>query len=295
MPMNVFHSKSEIRNELRMRKRQAAISVGFVPTMGYLHAGHVSLLQEARRGNDLVVLSIFVNPLQFGPNEDLDKYPRDLERDLHIAEEAGVDIVFVPAVEDMYPSPTLTKVVVHNVTERLCGASRPGHFDGVATVVTKLFNIVQPDQAYFGMKDAQQVAVIQQMVLDLDIPVEIVACSTLREPDGLAMSSRNVYLNPQERKEAVVLNQALSEAEQDVQSGALKLNDLKDAVTRRIRQSPLAQIDYVEVLQYPSLNPILERKEEEHTEDHTLEGRIIIAVAVRFGATRLIDNRVFAL
>ncbi len=212
--MQVIQHITDLRQSIRSRRaEQPSLRVGFVPTMGFLHEGHASLLEAARRSCDIVVLSIFVNPLQFGPNEDFERYPRDEERDLAVAEQAGTDIVFLPQVAEMYPQPIKTMVSVREVTTRLCGASRPGHFDGVATVVAKLFHIVQPDAAFFGMKDAQQVAVIEQMVLDLNLPVEIVPCPTIREADGLAKSSRNVYLNEEERKQATVLSAALREAE----------------------------------------------------------------------------------
>ncbi|CAG7648799.1 pantoate--beta-alanine ligase [Paenibacillus allorhizosphaerae] len=276
-------------NELRQAIRQHRSShldskVGFVPTMGYLHRGHGSLLERARDNCSLVVLSIFVNPLQFGPNEDFERYPRDEKRDLEVAQSAGTDIVFLPQVAEMYPTPTKTVITVSGVTERLCGASRPGHFDGVATVVSKLLNIVQPDFAYFGMKDAQQVAVIEQMVYDLNMPVTIVPCPTLREEDGLALSSRNVYLSDEERRQAIVLSAALADAEALMQDAAgLTPDRLQAVVVERIQSASLAHIDYAEVLSYPSLEPI-----------DSFEGadRIIVALAVKFGKTRLIDNRI---
>ncbi|SDC41860.1 pantoate--beta-alanine ligase [Paenibacillus sp. UNCCL117] len=282
--MQVIHRISELRACIRAaRAGREDFRVGFVPTMGFLHEGHASLLKAARKDCDLVVLSIFVNPLQFGPGEDFERYPRDEQRDLVTAAEAGADIVFMPQVEDMYPLPTRTIVSVAEVTSRLCGASRPGHFDGVATVVTKLLNIVQPDDAYFGMKDAQQVAVIEQMVLDLNMPVRIRPCPIVREADGLAKSSRNVYLNPEERRQAVVLSEALGEAGPLIEAAGDRLAPEEAAaqVRSKIEQAPLAVIDYVEVLDYPSLQPI-----------HSFAGskRVIVAVAVKFGHTRLIDN-----
>jgi len=262
-------------------------SVGFVPTMGFLHAGHLSLVERAKRDNDVVVMSVFVNPLQFGPNEDFERYPRDEARDLALMESAGVDAAFLPSVEEMYPGgPGKTTVSVAGVTERLCGASRPGHFDGVATVVSKLFHIIGPNRAYFGMKDAQQVAVIETMVRDLNFPVEIVPCETLREPDGLAMSSRNVYLTPAQRANAPALGRSLRsidgwlEEKPDATAGELERR-LADA----IRSVPGAELDYAQVLAYPSLEPI---------EGPVMEaGRFIAALAVKFGGTRLIDNRLF--
>jgi pantoate--beta-alanine ligase len=262
--------------------------VGLVPTMGYLHEGHVSLMRRAREECGVVVLSIFVNPLQFGPNEDYAAYPRDPERDLRIAADAGVDIVFMPDVGTMYPRPTLTTVQVKQVTDRLCGASRPGHFDGVATVVTKLFNIVKPDRAYFGQKDAQQVAVIRQMVFDLNIDVQIIAVPTVREPDGLALSSRNVYLSPQERKEAPVLYQALNLGEQQLRAGH-SFGETRRRMAEHIRTAPCAVIDYVELLTYPRLEPL---PEDGRLADLPEEESVILALAVKIGKTRLIDNKI---
>jgi pantoate--beta-alanine ligase len=280
--MEVIHSIADLRSRIRDYRRKNDQSVGFVPTMGYLHEGHASLLRKARAQSGLVVLSIFVNPLQFGPGEDFERYPRNTERDLQLAEAAGVDLVFMPSVSEMYPSPTRTTVSVTGLTSRLCGASRPGHFDGVATVVSKLFHIVQPDQAFFGLKDAQQVAVIEQMVQDLNLGIEIVPCPILREADGLAMSSRNVYLSEEERKEALVLSQSLQKAKAFVESHTtFTPQELESLVSQHIASSPLAIIDYVEVLAYPTLEPF---ENSHHTHS------IIIALAVKFGKTRLIDN-----
>ncbi|MBD0380551.1 pantoate--beta-alanine ligase [Paenibacillus sedimenti] len=282
--MEVIHSISDLRARIRSYRRKNDQAVGFVPTMGFLHEGHASLLRKAREQCGLVVLSIFVNPLQFGPNEDFERYPRNAERDLYVAEAAGADIVFMPDIKEMYPGQIRTAVSVTGLTDRLCGASRPGHFDGVATVVSKLFHIVQPDQAFFGLKDAQQVAVIQQVVNDLNMPVEIVPCPTLREPDGLAMSSRNVYLSEEERRQALVLSQALQKAEDYVQANAnFTAAQLNQLVSRHIASAPLATIDYVEVLEYPTLQPF----ESSYLSDLS---SIIIALAVKFGNTRLIDN-----
>lgn len=271
--MKVLETVAEIRAELQ---QAPSGTVGLVPTMGYLHEGHLSLIRKARKECDRVVVSIFVNPIQFGENEDFDQYPRDFARDRQLAKEAGADLIFHPSVSEMYPSPLLTKVEVSKVTERLCGATRPGHFTGVATVVSKLFHIIQPDRAYFGLKDAQQVAVIEQMVRDLHFPVTIVPCEIVREPDGLAMSSRNVYLNQSERKQATILYQALQQVKQQHFSTPNKINQF---VTQTIKKSPLAQIEYVETLAYPSLKPI-----------DQIDQDVIVAVAVRFGTTRLIDN-----
>lgn len=261
------------------------VTVGLVPTMGYLHEGHASLIRKARQECDIIVLSIFVNPLQFGPNEDFASYPRNTGRDLAIAEQYGVDIVFLPEVEVMYPRQIKTTVQVTGLTDRLCGASRPGHFDGVATVVSKLFHIIQPDKAYFGLKDAQQVAVISQMVEDLNMGVEIIPCPTLREEDGLAMSSRNVYLSQKERSDALILFKALELGEKLL----LEHQSVKEAqvqMVQLIRQVSTAKIDYVDILTFPGLDPV-------DVEARLRSGgKFIIALAVRIGKTRLIDNRI---
>ncbi|MCC2683806.1 MAG: pantoate--beta-alanine ligase [Paenibacillaceae bacterium] len=284
--METIRTIQGLRSKLAGLRRERETTVGFMPTLGYMHEGHLSLIRAAKAQDGIVVLSIFVNPLQFGPNEDFAKYPRDTARDLKMAEEAGVDVAFVPDVEEMYPTPMRTKVSVSEVSERLCGASRPGHFDGVAAVVLKLFNIVQPDHAYFGLKDAQQVAVIEQMVHDLNVPVKIVPCPTLRESDGLAMSSRNVYLSPEERSQAPILNRALAEAEEALQNGEVRPEQLRQLVANRISEASLSDIDYVEVMQYPSLTPL---------DPQVTPKQLIVAVAVRFGKTRLIDNRILDL
>lgn len=263
---------------------------GLVPTMGYLHQGHASLLRRAKEECGVRVLSIFVNPIQFGPREDLSRYPRNEAGDLQLAEENGVDVVFLPSVEEMYPRPIQTSVRVAGVTERLCGASRPGHFDGVATVVSKLFNIAQPDKAYFGMKDAQQVAVIEQMVFDLNIPVEIVPCPIVREADGLALSSRNVYLSGEERRQALILSETLGLAEGWLAECQGDFAAVKEKMAAHIRTMPLADIDYVDLMLYPGIRPVYGLPQEEWA-----GGRLLAAVAVRFGTTRLIDNRLFEL
>jgi len=260
--------------------RQAGKTIGFVPTMGYLHDGHASLVKAAREQADFVVMSIFVNPLQFGPNEDLSRYPRDLEHDRKVAKAAGVDLLFTPSVEEMYPSRVLTNVSVSQVSEPLCGKSRPGHFDGVATVVMKLFQIVQPDLAFFGQKDAQQVAVVEQMVRDLSVPVEIVRCPIIREEDGLAMSSRNVYLGEEERKQATILYQTLQHARALIESKQ-PVNEIIGEMKKRISTQPLADIDYAEILRYPDMATV---------NTWTTGEQVLVALAVRFGRTRLIDN-----
>lgn len=261
--------------------RQAGKRIGFVPTMGYLHDGHASLVRYAAEQCDVVVMSIFVNPLQFGPKEDFSRYPRDLERDQAIAAKAGVTVLFTPSVEEMYPDEILTTVSVAKVTEPLCGKSRPGHFDGVATVVSKLFHIVGADAAYFGEKDAQQLAVIEQMVKDLSMPVTIVPCPIIREADGLAMSSRNVYLNGEERQQALILSQSLLRANERIRNGETNAELIKTGIVNMIEQKPLAGIDYVEVMTYPGLQEIATLAKGD---------RICIALAVKFGKTRLLDN-----
>lgn len=287
--MRVVRSIEQLREALEYMRQGGHTPIGFVPTMGYLHEGHASLLRRAGEMSNTVVMSIFVNPLQFGPNEDYDSYPRDEHRDLELAEREGVDIVFIPSVEEMYPQPTRTSVSVSELTTRLCGASRPGHFNGVTTVVNKLFNIVQPDYAFFGLKDAQQVAVLRRMVSDLNMNVEIVPCPIVREADGLALSSRNVFLSPEERSQALVLSCSLREARQCIEEGKVRtVAEVRVLLTSVISSSPLAVIDYAEILTFPDL---------EGVEDEVLltdvDGEIIIALAVKFGRTRLIDNNVF--
>ncbi|RNB88951.1 pantoate--beta-alanine ligase [Brevibacillus nitrificans] len=277
--MQQISTIAEMRVHIKEARRLGK-TIGIVPTMGFLHQGHLSLVKAAREKCDLVVMSIFVNPLQFGPNEDFERYPRDIEHDRQMAQSAGVDLLFTPEVSEMYPKPILTNISVSNVTEQLCGKSRPGHFDGVATVVTKLFQIVQPDYAFFGQKDAQQVAVVTQMTYDLSMPVQIVPCPIVREEDGLAMSSRNVYLTPEQRKEALVLSQSLKQAKSWLGEG-VALSEIRGRIIDMIAAMPLASIDYVELLRYPDLTPI---------EQRTPGESIIIALAVRFGHTRLIDN-----
>jgi pantoate--beta-alanine ligase len=275
MRMRVVHTIAEARAV----RRALPGTWGFVPTMGYLHEGHLSLVRRARAENDRVAVSIFVNPTQFGPHEDYARYPRDLERDLRLLEPLGVDLVFVPSVEEMYPPGFQTWVIVEEVSRPLEGASRPGHFRGVAMVVAKLFNILQPDRAYFGQKDAQQTVVIRRMVQDLNIPVEIVICPTVREPDGLAMSSRNTYLNPEERRAATVLFRALQAAKARYEAGERDAERLREAMREVIRAEPLARIDYVSVA-HPETLQELER----------VEGPALLSLAVYIGTTRLIDN-----
>lgn len=269
---------AEVQQTIRDEKLKGK-SIGYVPTMGYLHEGHVSLMNRARQENDIVVLSIFVNPLQFGPNEDYETYPRDFERDENVAKNAGVDYIFYPQVEEMYGSTPSVTVRVESRTDCLCGQKRPGHFDGVATVLTKFFNIIQPDKAYFGLKDAQQVAVVAGLIQDFNFPVELVPVEIVREEDGLAKSSRNVFLNELERQEAIELYQSLLKAKQAIEAGERNPNAIIGIVSEHIRNHTHGVIDYVEVYQYPELTPI-----------DTLSGHIILAVAVKFTNVRLIDN-----
>lgn len=259
--------------------RRAGQRIGFVPTMGYLHEGHLALMRQARAECDFVVVSIFVNPTQFGPGEDFDRYPRDLERDQSLCRSVPVDAIFHPSVAEMYPPGSLTRVQVSGITETLCGASRPGHFEGVATVVTKLFHVVTPDVAYFGQKDAQQVAVIRRMVRDLNMDLEIRPVPTVREPDGLAMSSRNVYLSPEDRQAALVLSRSLQMAQVRVAAGERDLAAIQAEMAALIAAEPRATIDYVSIVDYDTLQPV-----------ERLEGKALAALAVRFGKTRLIDN-----
>ncbi len=255
--------------------------ISFVPTMGFLHEGHASLLREARTRGDVLVLSLFVNPIQFGKNEDLDSYPRDMERDFQIADACGVDIVFTPTIAEMYPQGFQTGVSVRDITLPLCGASRPGHFDGVATVVTKLFNIVRPDVAFFGCKDYQQLAVIRRMTADLNMPVEIVGMPIVREEDGLAMSSRNAYLSPAERQSALCLSRAIQRARELFAGGERSVVVLTKETRAVIEQEAAASIDYVEFRDGTMLHE-LERA----------DGSTLLALAVKIGNTRLIDNTV---
>lgn len=287
--MKVIRTIQELRAEIKHRRITAPGPVGLVPTMGFLHEGHGSLMQQAREMTETVVLSIFVNPIQFGPGEDFETYPRDEKRDLAVAESKGVDIVFIPAVQEMYPQPTKTKVTVSELTSLLCGASRPGHFDGVTTVVNKLFNIVKPDYAFFGMKDAQQVAVIEQMVRDMNLDVAVVPCPIVREADGLALSSRNVYLKPEEREQALVLSRSLKTALEQLEGGSIATaGEVRRLLSDVITEAPLAEIEYAEVLTFPELIPI-----NNETRLADSGSAVILALAVRFGKTRLIDNARF--
>ncbi|MEJ5257267.1 MAG: pantoate--beta-alanine ligase [Fervidobacterium sp.] len=278
--MRLVHTVSEMKRitkELREKNK----TIGFVPTMGYLHKGHLSLVEQARKENDVVVVSIFVNPTQFGPNEDYSRYPRDLERDLRLLEPLGVDYVFNPPVEEMYPQFYSVYVDEIELSKYLCGASRPGHFRGVCTVVAKLFNIVKPTRAYFGQKDAQQFRVLKRMVENLNMDVEMIEMPIVREEDGLAMSSRNVYLNEEERKEATRLYKSLLKAKEMIESGERNVNKIKEEMLK-ILDHPLLRIDYVEIADEKTLTPV-----------ESIDGKVLIALAVFVGKARLIDNMIF--
>jgi len=266
-------------DELRAARHLLDAPVGLVPTMGYLHEGHLSLVKRAKTECERVVVSIFVNPTQFGPTEDLAKYPRNLERDLKMLENAGVDLVWTPTPEVMYPPNFQTWVTVDHLTLPLEGAIRPGHFRGVTTVVAKLFNAVQADKAYFGQKDAQQAAVIRRMALDLNFPTEVVVCPIVREADGLAMSSRNTYLDPAQRQAATVLHRALSAAKAAFETSERRAGTLRQIVTATVAAEPLAQLQYVSCADYDSLQELEE-----------VGGKALLSMAVMFGKTRLIDN-----
>lgn len=276
--MEVIARVAEMQARARQWRREGK-QVGFVPTMGYFHQGHLSLIRRAVQENDLAVVSVYVNPTQFGPQEDFHRYPRDLERDIRLAEEEGVHVLFAPSDAEMYPQGYQTYVEVTELTQGLCGARRPGHFRGVATVVAKLFHIVQPTRAYFGEKDYQQLRVVERMVRDLNLEVEIVPMPIVREIDGLAMSSRNVYLSPEERRAATVLYRAWKAAQEWVAQGERDALRLREKVVRFIEAEPLARVDYVEIVDPLTLEP-LER----------LEGEARLMLAAFVGSTRLIDN-----
>jgi pantoate--beta-alanine ligase len=265
--------------EIRALRLGIGGTVGFVPTMGYIHEGHLTLVKQARKENSAVIVSIYVNPAQFGPKEDFDAYPRDLDRDLELLQKEGMDIVFVPSDDDMYPPGFSSWVDVEKLTGRLEGASRQGHFRGVATVVTKLFNIIQPTRAYFGQKDAQQVVVIKKMVVDLNMNLIVVVVPTVRESDGLAMSSRNIYLNTKERRAATILFKALTLARQLYWSGERDAEKIRQRMTLLIQKEPLAQIDYISIANADTLEEL-----------DLLDRPAVASLAVKIGRTRLIDN-----
>lgn len=276
--MVIYSKIEEVRRQVSDWKKEG-LSVGLVPTMGYLHEGHKSLIDAARKDNDRVVVSIFVNPMQFGPNEDLASYPRDLDKDAKLCREAGVDLIFHPDAEEMYEPGFCSYVDMDGLTTELCGKSRPTHFRGVQTVVLKLFHIVTPDRAYFGQKDAQQLAVIRRMVRDLNVGIEIIGCPIIREADGLAKSSRNTYLNDAERQAALVLSRSLNVGKALAESGEINAQVIREAVKKEIEKEPMAKIDYVDVVDFDTITPI-----------DTLQGSVLIAIAVFIGKTRLIDN-----
>lgn len=279
--MEVLETIDSVRSLVRAARGEGK-KIGFVPTMGALHIGHVSLIEAAVADCDFVVVSIFVNPTQFGPGEDFEKYPRQLEADLEICNKAGVDVVFVPTPKQMYPVEKLTWVNVEKLTEPLCGRFRPGHFRGVTTVCAKLFNIVLPDVAYFGQKDAQQAIVIRQMVADLNMPLEIVVCPTVREPDGLAISSRNQYLTEQQRKDATYIYKSLHKCQQMIENGVTETEKIVAEMRKMLQQVPSIEIEYVSIVDAETLENI-----------DKISGKILAAIAIRIGPARLIDNILF--
>lgn len=276
--MEIATTIKETREIIKEWRRQGH-SIGLVPTMGFLHEGHESLIRKSVQDNDRTIVSIFVNPMQFGKNEDLETYPRDLERDSRLCLEDGVDLIFNPTPEEMYPDQFFSFVDMTTITGGLCGSDRPDHFRGVCTVVSKLFHITAPDRAYFGQKDAQQLSVIKKMVRDLNFDLEVIGCPTIREADGLAKSSRNTYLSQEERRAATVINCTLRYAEDALAGGERNAVALREDLIRMLRLEPLAQIEYVEIVDWKILQPIKK-----------LEKPALIAVAVKFGKTRLIDN-----
>lgn len=280
--MKIVSTIEEVRAQVKEWKKEG-LSIGFVPTMGYLHEGHMSLIDAAGE-NDKVVVSIFVNPMQFGPTEDLASYPRDLEHDAKLCEEHGVDLIFHPTPEEMYGDQFYSYVDMDVLTKELCGLSRPVHFRGVCTVVTKLFNIVTPDRVYFGQKDAQQLAVIKRMVKDLNMPLTITGCPIIREEDGLAKSSRNTYLSPEERKAALVLSRSIFLGKEMVENGERDCKKILAAMTAEIEKEPLAKIDYVKIVDLDTMQQV-----------EKIDRGILAAIAVYIGKTRLIDNFMYEL
>lgn len=274
--MKIITEISELRKMIKQWKKEGK-TIGLVPTMGFLHEGHASLLKRCRKENDIAVTSNFVNPIQFGPNEDLKTYPRDFKRDCELCREIGIDVVFHPEPEEMYNN-LCTFVDINLLSDTLCGKSRPSHFKGVCTVVSKLFNIVSPDKAYFGEKDAQQLAIIRKMTEDLNFDIEIVGCPIIREKDGLAKSSRNTYLSPEERKAALCLSRAIEKGKQIISAGK-RAEDILKEMTAVIEQEPLAKIDYVSMVGLDDMQPV-----------ETVNKNVLIAMAVFIGKTRLIDN-----
>jgi len=267
--------------EMIAQEKSAGRKIALIPTMGYLHRGHLALVERAKQTGAFVVLSIFINPLQFGPTEDYSSYPRDLERDARLVEDAGVNALFHPSNHEMYPRPMVTSVEVGQLDTVLCGAKRPGHFQGVVTVVSKLFHIVQPDLVVFGEKDYQQYLIIQRMVSDLNLPIEVISVPIVRDQDGLALSSRNVFLTPEQRQDSLILSKSLNEAEMRIRAGAQSAREIEKLIWERITRESHGIIDYVEVRDAGDLSEITD-----------LESTVLMAVAVRFGSTRLIDNKV---
>ncbi|MGI6452604.1 MAG: pantoate--beta-alanine ligase [Syntrophomonadaceae bacterium] len=277
--MQIIKSVEEMQQWVREKKQQGN-KIGLVPTMGFLHEGHLSLVRQAKKDCDTVIVSVFVNPIQFGAGEDYDEYPRDLTRDAALLEKEQADVVFAPAVKEMYPAGYNTFVEVFGeATQKMCGASRPGHFRGVTTVVAKLFNICQPELAYFGQKDAQQVTIVEKMVRELNFPLKIVRVPIVREKDGLAMSSRNVYLDSTQRQEAVVLSKSLKMAEDQIKQGERDIKKVKNLMQEMISECPQAKVDYIEIANAYDLSDLEE-----------IQGQVLIALAVKIGNTRLIDN-----
>lgn len=276
--MRIINTIQEMKSYIKEIKKEQKV-IGLVPTMGYLHEGHLTLMREAKKQGDIVVISIFVNPLQFGVNEDFDDYPRNLDVDSQLAESVGVDIIFHPTIKEMYPTNYNTFVDVQKITETLCGASRPGHFKGVTTVVNKLFNIVQPDYAFFGQKDAQQVLVLKKMIADLNMNLEIKIVPIVREADGLALSSRNVFLSKEERQAALILNKSLNEARKTILSGERNYTVIKQLIEQLVATEPLVRVDYIALKSWPLLE-----------DQEIIADQILIAMACFVGKTRLIDN-----
>lgn len=279
--MNIIHDIDNIKKRIKEYKKDE-LSIGFVPTMGYLHEGHESLIKKDCEENDKVVVSVFVNPIQFGVNEDLSNYPKDVNKDIYIYEKLGVDIVFNPDVKTMYNEDFSNFIEVENLTKGLCGRSRPTHFKGVCTVVNKLFNIVKPDRVYFGQKDAQQLTVIKKMVRDLNMDIEIIGCPIIRDKDGLAKSSRNTYLTIEERKAATIINKTLNEAKKLIIEGERNSENIINFIKNEITLEPLAKIDYIDIVDINRLEDI-----------KIIEHKVLVAVAVFIGKTRLIDNFIY--
>ena len=276
--MQIIKTVDEMKTFVKARKAEGK-TIGLVPTMGYLHDGHASLIRKSASQNDVTVVSVFVNPTQFAPNEDYDKYPRDIDNDSRVASDAGADVIFNPEPSEMYPGLYKTYVQVDDITAKLCGISRPTHFKGVTTVVCKLFNIAMADRAYFGQKDAQQLAVIKRMAADLNMNIEIIGCPIVREADGLAMSSRNIYLSAEERKQALCLSRSVKAAKEAIDGGEVSSSNIKKIIKDIIAQSPLAVIDHVEIVDFDTMDSI-----------DTVKQGTLISLAVRFGSTMLIDN-----